>query len=174
MSNQKAGPDTLFTAIYTYHLSGERFASGELIGKEDHCKEDYWYFDGIHIILADMIMIEHVGDDFGQFGVKKVCSVWYKTKEEATVAAAGRPLDCMRHRNNGTISAERYCKEEPYTSLNTPDLWKHINRVGDDDFLNGKCLTTQFGVAELHTLLQEKHDEYYWRDKYKERRGFVH
>lgn len=48
-------------------------------------------------------MIEDVGDDFDLLGVRKACSVWYKTKKEATVAAAGRALDCMRHREESNL-----------------------------------------------------------------------
>mmetsp|Transcript_23026 Transcript_23026/g.49842 ORF Transcript_23026/g.49842 Transcript_23026/m.49842 type:complete len:514 (-) Transcript_23026:67-1608(-) len=236
-SNRKGSPDTLFTAIFTCHLTGERFASGKLVGEEAH-EEDYWYFDCESCTVNPREIPEEVGDEcnsdepslFGDddvvvqkeqhepenresdddaslFGTsdkdeddedgekssqpelcneldhlglqKKIHFIWYKTKKQAITAAAGRAIDCLRHRgsHNDTISDKRYCKELPYTVENTPEIWKLVSesaqRVGD-----AECpplpyedrLTTWFGVPDLHSLLEEEHDEEYWRERYREAR----
>lgn len=44
-SNGLYSPHTLFTALFTCHLSGETFKSGKLVGRESACKEDHCYYD---------------------------------------------------------------------------------------------------------------------------------
>jgi hypothetical protein len=53
--------------------------------------------------------------------------IWYKTKKEAIDAAAGRAVDCFRHRSSDDRSHQRYCSEIPYTIENSPVVWKSVS-----------------------------------------------
>ena len=111
----------------------------------------------------------------------KVDLVWYQTKKEAINAAAGRALDCLRHRDSSrAYSSVRYCCESPYTVDETPEVWKRVCQcargvVGMDwpSLPLENRLTVHFGVTDLHCLLNDEHDDDYWRSRYKERRFAV-
>mmetsp|Transcript_21305 Transcript_21305/g.38564 ORF Transcript_21305/g.38564 Transcript_21305/m.38564 type:complete len:443 (+) Transcript_21305:146-1474(+) len=186
-SNNLYSPNTLFTAIFTCHLTGERFKSGKVFGEEDAYKEDYWYYDRRESVLIPRGGKTNGEDDACEsdgvdacLGLQRINFVWYKTKKEATAAAAGHAVDCLRHRDSphDAIPGNRYCKESPYTFDNAPEIWKlvseSVQRVGGVVWVSlphDYRLTTRFGVPDLHSLLVENHDEdYYWRDRYRERR----
>ena len=102
----------------------------------------------------------------------------FAPKKEAIIAAAGRALDCLRHRDSScTYSSDRYCRESPYTVDDAPEVWKRVCQSA-----RGVCgidwpslppedrLTTHSGVSDLHCLLVDKYDDEYWRTRYKVRR----
>lgn len=176
--NMKDSSNTLWTAIFTCHLSGERFPSGSLYGEEGAYQEDYWHFDPIRCML---IPREFCEADNHEHDFERVDFIWYKTKKGAINAAAARALDCLRHRySSRTLSSSRHCRELPYTVDEIPDVWKRVSR-----YVSGVCdvdwpslpledrLTTHFGVSDLHSLLEDEHNEEYWRARYKERRHGV-
>jgi len=186
-TNNLDSPDTLFTAIFTCHLTGERFASGSVIGEENTYKEDFWYFDHRECMLIPRGAIINEDDDqcdsngIGEcLGLRRINFVWYKTKKKAMAAAAARAVDCFGHRDSldDTMSDNRYCKEIPYTIENAPELWKLVSESvrgvdsGDDwaSLPHDERLTSRFDVPDLHSLLEGERSEEYWRAKYRESR----
>ena len=169
-SNSKGSPNTLFTAIFTCHLSGERFPSGKLLDMKDDYVEDCIYFDPLNCRL--ILRSTENDDAYENSAFERVDLVWYKTKKGAINAAAGRALDCMMYRDtNGNISDTRYCVELPYTIDNTTESWKRVSEVFDCALLPKEDrLTTRFGVNDLHALIEEDNDQDYWRARYKENR----
>lgn len=184
-SNQKDFPDTRFTALFTCHLTGERFASGTLIGEEESCEENYWYHNPRRGVVPrwDEVIIENAGNDNDDYsGLERIYFVWYKSKKEAEIAAAGRAVDCLRRRDllNDEILDVQYCREPPYSVENIPEVCKLAskwNSVPKDVELPSiqyiDRLTTKFDVPDLHTLIREDQDETYWSDRYRERRHAV-
>mmetsp|Transcript_14861 Transcript_14861/g.31174 ORF Transcript_14861/g.31174 Transcript_14861/m.31174 type:complete len:449 (-) Transcript_14861:1860-3206(-) len=128
-----------FTAVFTCPWTGERFASGKMVGCEDK-------FTQIDCIFALTPSADGNGstarawptdceDKIPEWVNKfRMNFVHYKTKKEAEIAAAGRAMDCILHRENvdkvglneGNI-IERYCLEEPYTLDEAPEPWKSIS-----------------------------------------------
>lgn len=117
-------------------------------------------------------------EDFHESNYDRVEFIWYRTKKEAINAAAGRALDCLRHRDSGsTLSFVRYCCELPYTVDETPEIWKRVCITA-----RGVCgidwpslpledrQTTHFGVSDLHCLLKEEQGDDNWRTRYKDKR----
>lgn len=179
LSNQESSPKTLFTAIFTCHLTGERFASGTLVGQEAH-HEDYWYLDcETGTVIPRDASVEDDDNELDRLGLQKIHFIWYKTKKQAINAAAGRAVDCLRHRgsHDDIVSDKRYCRELPYSFEHSPEIWKLVSesaqRVGDAECLTlpyEDRLTTQFGVTDLHCFLEEEHDAEYWRARYRKAR----
>jgi len=180
-------PDKAFTAIFTCHLTGERFASGSVIGDEDNYKKGFWYYDQRERILVprgEVNIGEDGADDSSEveecLGLQRIYFVWYKTKKKAIAAAAARAVDCFRHRDspyNDISDDQRYCQEKPYSVGNAPELWKNVSetvrRVGSIEWASlphNDRLTTWFGVPDLHGLLEGERSDEYWRAKYRERR----
>ena len=94
-------------------------------GKEEDYKTDGGYYDTRRWMLVTRENIE-VGDCH-ENNCDRVEIIWYRTKKEAINAAAGRALDCLRHRDSGsTLSFVRYCCELPYTVDETPEIWKRV------------------------------------------------
>ena len=170
--NMKDNQNTLWTAIFTCKLTGERFPSGSLHGRgENNC----WFYESSRCMIVPR---ENIENDFHECNFDRVDLVWYRTKKDAINAAAGRALDCLRHRDsNRAYSSVRYCCELPYTIDETPEVWKRVCQcargvVGMDwpSIPLEDRLTTHFGVTDLHCLLNDEHDDDYWRSRYKERR----
>jgi hypothetical protein len=176
--NMKDSPNTMWTAIFTCHLTGEKFPSGSLHGREGAYENNSWYYDSSRCMINPRENI----DDFHESNFDRVDFIWYRTKKEAINAAAGRALDCLRHRDSSccTYSSDRYCRESPYTVHEPPVIWKRVCQSA-----RGVCgidwpslphedrLTTQLGISNLHCLLEDKYDDEYWRTRYKERRFAV-
>jgi hypothetical protein len=170
--NMEHNPE-LWTAIFTCHLSGERFQSGKLICGEGTYQEDYMYFDQ-NLILVPREAVEEAGLNVGDF--IRVNLIWYKTKKEAMDAAAGRAVDCLRHRSSDDHSHQRYCSEIPYTVENSPVVWKSVSEralraVGGDEWPlvpYEDRFTTKFDVLDIHSLLESERD---WRARYRDTRG---
>jgi hypothetical protein len=165
----------LWTAIFTCHLSGERFQSGKLMCGEGTYQEDYMYFDQNLCIVAPRAAVEEAGLDVEDF--IRINLIWYKTKKEAIDAAAGRAVDCLRHRSLIDNSHQRYCSETPYKIKNSPVVWRSVSEralraVGGDEWPlvpYQDRFTTRFDVLDIHSLLESEHD---WRARYKDtRRG---
>jgi hypothetical protein len=181
-SNRKESPDTLFTAVYTCHLSGERFPSGRLFGQEDAYEEHDWYYcqpDDTPDLLNDDggdEDVAHDGNDVDHPGYQSIKLVWYKTKKEAEIAAAGRAVDCLKLRDafQEEIPAERYCREVPYRLEDSPDASRllsellRVNEVWLSTVPFEERVTTQFGISHLQELLDER--EEYWHARYIETR----
>lgn len=174
--NMNDSTNTMWTAIFTCRLSGERFPSGRLHGREDAYKTDCWYYDSSRCMIFPRENMEV--EDFHESNYDRVEFIWYRTKKEAINAAAGRALDCLRHRDSGsTLSFVRYCCELPYTVDETPEIWKRVCITA-----RGVCgidwpslpledrQTTHFGVSDLHCLLKEEQGDDNWRTRYKDKR----
>jgi hypothetical protein len=168
--NMEHNPE-LWTAIFTCHLSGERFQSGKLNGGEGTYKEDYMYFDRDLCKLVPRQAVEEAA--LNELDFIRIDLIWYKTKKEAINAAAGRAVDCLRHRASDDDSHQRYCSETPYTINNTPVGWKLVSErairaVGGDEWPLVPYeyrFMTQFDVLDMHSLLEGEHD---WRATYRE------
>ena len=162
----------LWTAIFTCHLSNERFQSGKLNRGQRAYKEDHMYFDQAHSILVPRGLVEGVSTNVEKF--ISVNIIWYKTKKEAIDAAAGRAVDCFMLRSSNNDSHQRYCSEIPYTVKNSPTVWKSVSEyalraVGGEEWPSvpyDERLTAQFDVLDFHSLL----DEHDWRKRYRETR----
>ena len=170
--NMKHYPE-LWTAIFTCHLSGERFQSGKLICGEGTYQEDYMYFDQNLRILVPQEAVEEAGLDVADF--IRINLIWYKTKKEAIDAASGRAVDCLRHRSSDDHSHQRYCSEIPYTIKNSPVVWKSVSEralraFGGDEWplvTYEDRFTTKFEVLDIHSLLESERD---WRAIYRDTR----
>ena len=118
-------PIQLFTSVFVCPWTGERFLSGKLAGRQlEYLERDF---------------------DFGEQGAKNVETktlVWYRklmrsfcsqtastntimvffitgTKRDAENSAAGRALDCLRHRaisksSVTVVKSTKYCTDVPY------------------------------------------------------------
>jgi hypothetical protein len=165
-----------WTALFTCHLSGERFQCGKLIGGEGTYKEDYMYFDQDHRILVPRGIVEGASINVDDF--IRVDLIWYKTKKEAIDAAAGRAVDCFRLRSSYNDSHRRYCSEIPYTIKNSPAVWKSVSEhalraFGGEEWPlvpYDERFTTQFDVLDIHSLLESEHD---WRKRYRKTREML-
>lgn len=164
----------LYSAIFTCHLSGERFQSGKMIGKEGTYKEEYiMSFDK----QARMLVPEKTTCQSEDL-IVKINVIWYRTKKEAVDAAAGRAVDCLRHRlaqHKPTADAQnpqRYCIESPYAIDDTPKAWKAVSEsalraVGGDlwpSVPHEHRFTTLFDIRDIHSLLESERD---WAASYK-------
>ncbi|KAL7543007.1 hypothetical protein ACHAXR_012297 [Thalassiosira sp. AJA248-18] len=178
-SNQKQGPDLLWTSIFTCPLSGERFASGK---HGNGYKEKYMYY--CERGGTGMLIPQHEDGNEEDDGVgDRLCFVWYKKKKEAEVAAAGRAVDCLRHRDDvdsDPTPGNRYCEEIPYAANDVPGIWKSVSesvhQVWDCEFPplpHDARLTTQYDVPDLHSFVEDERDEEKWRARYREGRGTV-
>lgn len=171
--NMEHNPE-LWTAIFTCHLSGERFQSGKLICGEGTYQEDYMYFGLNRCILVPREAVEEAGLDVGDF--IRINLIWYKTKKEAIDAAAGRAVDCLRHRSSDDHSHQRYCSEIPYTIENSPVVWKSVSERALRAFGGEEWplvpykdrFATKFDVLDIHSLLESERD---WRARYRYSRG---
>ncbi|KAL9188638.1 hypothetical protein ACHAXT_007016 [Thalassiosira profunda] len=93
--SMRDGHNNLFTAIFTCNFTGERFASGKLVGKEGEYSTSHWYYNA-----GDQILFNTDSSDAEErLGLQKVNLVWYRTKKDAEDAAAGRAIDCLRFRD---------------------------------------------------------------------------
>lgn len=163
-SNQGEGnDDLLWTAVFTCHLSGERFPSGKMIGKS--YEEDVWLLECL--------------DGEGCSSFQRTNLVWYKSKKEAEIAAAGRAIDCLRYRDDrfdGSTqrSNERYCSEEPYRVAEAPEAFQTargaVGGVEWHSLPQEHRITVSFGVTELQNLLDEESDIEEWKHRYKRNR----
>lgn len=165
----------LYSAIFTCHLSGERFQSGKMIGKEGTYKEEYiMSFDK----QARMLIPEKTTCQSEVDLIVKINVIWYRTKKEAVDAAAGRAVDCLRHRlaqlkpTADAQNPQRYCIESPYAIDDTPKAWKAVSEsalraVGGDlwpSVPHEHRFTTLFDIRDIHSLLESERD---WAASYK-------
>ena len=170
-SNMESTP--LYSAIFTCHLSAERFKSGKLIGKEGTYIEEFMSFDKqARMLVPEKTMCQ--SEDI----IVKINVIWYRTKKEAVDAAAGRAVDCLRHRlaqhkpAADAQNPQRYCIESPYTIDNTPKAWKAVSEsalraVGGDlwpSVPHEHRFTTLFDICDIHSLLESERD---WAASYK-------
>ena len=182
-TNQKHSPHTLFTSVFTCHLSGERFASGKLGSADDYKVECMFYNDRDDNLIPIIQALDegsdeaYDSDDVAEMlGLHKIYLVWYKTKKQAEHAAAARALDCFMHResNNGTNPRSYYCEEEPYSVENMSAIWRTVSesvqRVGSvvwPVLPQEERLTAQFNVPDLQSFFDDEDDDEEWQARYK-------
>ena len=109
----------LWTSVLTCQLTGEKFPSGKLRGKEGSYAVDYMLYDP-----ESNFLVSHCSDSENDELVR-IDLVWYKTKSEAENAAAARAVDCLRFRYPSGHPSDnvRYCEEEPYLAEYTSKSW---------------------------------------------------
>lgn len=166
-SNWAKSPNSRFTAIFICPFTGERFASGKLIGEEGSYEDDYWLFDRgeNRLVPREKETIEEGNfynnereeneerENNKELTWQKIHFNWYRTKKQAETAAAGRALDCIMYRQESlcdtTTSDRQYCEEDPYTTDNVPERWKLVSESVNtvQDVVHGKGGISKVQVA---------------------------
>jgi hypothetical protein len=162
----------LYSAIFTCHLSGERFQSGKLNGGT--YKEECMSFDKHSRMLVPCASFEEASCK-SKDTIVNINVIWYTTKKEAIDAAAGRAVDCLRHRlaqHRPASDHQMYCMESPYAIDDTPKAWKSVSEsalraIGGDlwpSVPHEHRFTTLFDIRDIHALLESERD---WNASYK-------
>lgn len=128
-----------FTAVFTCPWTGERFASGKMVGEED----DYIEEKGL------------LGEDHEALPVNLV---WYKTKKLAENAAAGRAYDCLIHRDTCVPEPNppTYCSEFPYLVDAVPSDWDDASRNVTRVFWHDRQSKNEFRVTDWPEVKEER------------------
>jgi hypothetical protein len=184
-----------FTALFVCPLTGEKFLSGKLANEEDWTVNHMYYDETSNLLISNIRFGNNdINPNEGDgVNLPRVDLVWYTTKSKAEEAAAGRALDCLRHRAAVYTGDETYqrnlcCTDEPYLQNEAPGAWNeisdsvvaaedmiyHRNNVVERSYvsfwtvLEEERITSQFNVDDFHSLPGDNDDE--WRRSYRQGR----
>ena len=193
-SNMRDPVHRRFTAVYVCPFTGEKYLSGTLQGVDDPTSDHMFYDPARQLLLSNLRGSATAQEEAGGGGgaasppPSKIDLVWYRSKKRAEEAAAGRALDCLRHRaaarDMDGASGGRYCAEEPYLRDEAPGGWQDISeaaKAAEEMLYDGATPLKPYNVpfalvpegerlTDFYSIAEMLHENEEWRKRHQDAR----